>query len=63
MNRTDIISENDSELTVAVCTSTYYRLNGRIPSIDELCGQLGSGYRSLVIRLMNRPAFLEAVCA
>ena len=63
MNRIDILSENDCELAVAVCTSTYYRLNGCMPSIDELCGQLGSGYRTLVIKLMNRPAFLEAVCA
>ena len=56
-------SEQDNELTVAVCTSTYYRLNGFMPSIDELCVQLGNGYRALVVKLMNRPGFVEAICA
>ena len=58
-----VFCENDNELTVAVCACTYYKLNGYMPGIDELCSQLGSGYRTLVIQLLNRPAFVKACCA
>ncbi len=63
MAQTNIFTDNDHELEVAVCTRTYFKLNGYMPSIDELCRQLGKGYRELIGQLLNRPAFVSACCA
>lgn len=63
MTGTRCYSDSNRELTVAVCISTYYRLNGRMPSIEELCSQLGSGYQGLAIKMMNSRTFVEACCA
>ena len=63
MTKTNMYSGNDKELAVAVCTRTYYKLNGYMPSIEELCRQLGRSYHDLISQMFARPAFVKACCA
>ena len=63
MTKTNMYSGNDKELAVAVCTRTYYKLNGHMPSIEELCMQLGKSYHELIRQMFERPAFVNACCA
>ena len=63
MTQANFYTNNEKELSIAVCASTYFKLNGHMPSIDELCRQLGRGYRELIGQMFARPAFISACCA
>lgn len=43
---------SDMELKIAVCVSTYYRMNGVLPGYVELCSMVGEEMSSAVADYM-----------
>lgn len=51
------------EQLLAVCTSTFYNLNGFLPDVEELCRQIGSEYSAAIRRLLGAQPFSEGAVA
>lgn len=50
----------DTELKIAVCVSTYYKLNGVIPSYLELCSMLDEEERACAAEYMLSHGCIKA---
>ncbi|MEE3419976.1 MAG: hypothetical protein VZR02_02560 [Lachnospiraceae bacterium] len=50
----------ETELTIAVCVSTYYKLNGGLPSYIELCSMLGDDMAPAITEYMIGQGFWKA---
>jgi hypothetical protein len=38
---------------LAVCSATFYNLNGFLPDTEELCRQIGIEYRPAIYRILS----------
>jgi hypothetical protein len=46
-------SMKELEQLMAVCTSTFFNLNGSLPDAEELCREIGNEYRSNIYNLLG----------
>lgn len=54
-------NNRELEQLLAVCTSTFYNLNGFLPDMEELCRQIGNEYRNAIGRLLGAPMYKEGI--
>jgi hypothetical protein len=47
------------EQLLAVCTSTFYNMNGFEPDAEELCRQIGGEYSAAIYSLTGTPALAD----
>lgn len=48
---------------LAVCTATFYNLNGCLPDTEELCRQIGTEYRPAIYRILRGTMTVSPIMA
>jgi hypothetical protein len=51
------------ERLLAVCSATFYNLNGFLPDTEELCRQIGTEYRPAIYRILGGSMAVSPVLA